>query len=220
MHMAVSLLWWLAGCAPAEVDPCAPHGEPPATIDDVVERIDSLPSPVDLTCVVSGLPRPLPLEASSEIFSAQPATGPETPRLLMWYEDLTLTLGTDGEGVYLLELGERIADGRTVKAELPFPTTTPLEPDAAFVQVARDDGTKCGVCHGDESEVAPGRYASTPFRPDPSVVLSIDVVEELARECPSDATDPRCAMLQAVFDHGPVDHVPLPEDMPTIYDPQ
>jgi hypothetical protein len=205
--------------------PCSPEGPPPSTIGDVVDRLDRLdrrdaPSPVSLPCFLASLPRPLPLEASSDVFSAQPAVGERSPRMFVRYPDLTLTVAPEGPGATLLELGE--ADGAlTVKAELQFPVEVPVAPTAPYERVSFDDGsgTGCGMCHGGEVEVADGVFASIPLQPLPTLLVPLQVVAAEAAACGS-ATDDRCAMLGAVFGHGEVIHTPFPADMPTIYDPR
>jgi hypothetical protein len=201
--------------------PCAPEGSAPATVGDVVDRLDALPSPVTLPCFVSSLPRPLPLEASSDVFSAQPAVGERSPRLFIRYPGLTLTVAPEGAGAALLELGEAAHDGLTVKAELALPVEVPVAPAAPYERVALVDGsgTGCGLCHGGEVEVADGVYASIPLQPLPKLRVPLDEVAAEALACGS-ATDDRCALLRAVFGHGDVYHAPFPDDVPTIYDPR
>lgn len=217
-------MWWLAAiisCSEEGADPCAPQGPVPETVGDVVDRLAALPSPVSVSCYASSLPRPLPLEASEDIFSAQPAVGRDSPRLLVWYPKITLTFATDGFGAQYLEMGEETEGERSIKAEIVFPVTLPFDEAAAYDRVRISDGTSsvCIMCHGDEVEVAPGVFASEPFRPDPMRVVNLGHVETLADACPKEPTDDRCRMLRAIFDHGRVEHTPLPEHWPTAYGP-
>lgn len=217
-------MWWwaaLISCSEEGGDPCEPHGPVPQTLGDVVERLSMMPSPVSVACFASSLPRPLPLEASDDIFSAQPAIDRDSPRLLVWYPTLTLTFATGGFGVQYLEMGEATDEERSIKSEIVFPVDLPYAEQEAYERVIGIDGksTVCVMCHGDEVEVAPGVYASEPFRPDPLRVVSLSHVEEQAAACPKAPTDARCQMLRAIFDHGPVVHTPLPEDWPTAYAP-
>lgn len=211
----------LAGCAgPASSLPseCEPGGAVPATIAEVMERIDALPAPTTLPCIVASLPRPLALEATSDVFSAQPAVGERSPRMFVQYPGLTLTIAPEGPGAAVLEFGEAAADGLTIKAEIALPLDGPVEPMAPYDRVAEVDGTgtTCGVCHSGEVEVEPGVFASIPFRPHPELLVPVSRVRAEAEAC-GEATDDRCALLRAVFEHGEVFHAPFPDDLPTIY---
>lgn len=215
-------LWLLlaVGCADEVVDPCAPAGDAPRSIADVVARVDALGGDVQIGCFVSSLPRPLPLEASAETASAQPAVDAASPRLLSWVEGLTMTFATGGAGASLLELGEDLPDGRTIKAEIAFPAAAPYDEAAPYVAVhhaVAGFATRCGVCHADESEVEPGVFASAPLRPGEHLIVPLDDVAAEARACAGE--DARCVMLRAMFDHGEVVHAPLPEAWGTLYRP-
>ena len=73
--LRILVLGALVGCeAPA---PCRLDARP-ASIDDAVATIGLLPSPVSLECFLESLERPLGLELSSDVFSAQPAQGMES----------------------------------------------------------------------------------------------------------------------------------------------
>lgn len=211
---------WLA-CGTDAGDPCGATGEPPATVGDVVDRIGALPFPVTLECFVTSLPRPFPVEASGDIFSAQPAIDQNSPRLLTWYPGLTLTFATAGPGAALVELGELSDDTHSIKAEIAFPVADPLPESAPYERVRGEDlaGSKCVFCHADESEVEPGVFTSAPLRPDPLRVVPLAQVEGQAEACARDATDPRCTLLRAMFDHGDVEHTPLPDYWGTLYEP-
>ncbi|MEQ1502571.1 MAG: hypothetical protein ABMB14_10085, partial [Myxococcota bacterium] len=210
--------------------PCAGDDAqaPPASVTEVVDRLSAL-APDSVACLVASLPRPLPLEATDDVFSAQPAVGARSPRLFVQYPGLTLTVVPEGPGASLVELGEADPShpGLTIKAELAFPLdlspTGPLDPMAPYDRVVDGEGTRCGVCHPGEVEVRDGVFASVPFQPLSTRRVPIDAVRAEAEACP-DALDPggtddRCALLRAVFGGGPVFHAPFPADTPTIYDP-
>jgi hypothetical protein len=207
---------WVAACVQEE-DPCALQARP-ASIDEVLDTLERLPSPVSLECFLVSLQRPLGLELTSDVFSAQPADGPDSPRVFVRNEGLTMSVVPTGEARRLLEFGEHHPSGLTVKAELEFPVALPLAPDAPFERVhTYEDGTSCGVCHGGETEVQDGRYASAPLRPRDSRLVPLDELLRVRASCDEGGDDERCAMLSALLDHGEVVHDPFPEDYPTLF---
>jgi hypothetical protein len=206
----------LTACSTEEpVDPCARDARP-ASIDDAMDTIGSLPSPVTLDCFLVSLERPLGLAMTSNIFSAQPADGPESPRIFIRGDDLWMSVVPVGEGRRLLEFGELHPTGLTVKAELEFPIALPLDPDLPFERVRTPDGptaTGCGICHSGEIDVGGGRYASTPLRPGDNTLVPLDTLLDAHATCDSSVDADRCAMLSALLDHGDVFHDPFPDDM-------
>lgn len=201
--------------------PCALDAEPDS-IDDALETIGQLPSPVELNCFLESLARPIGLELTSDVFSAQPAEGIRSPRIFVRSEHLTMSVVPVGEASRLLEFGEHHEGGLTIKAELEFPVTLPLDPDAAFDRVLSAPGassTGCAVCHFDEVDAGGGRYASTPLRPPDEMVVPLEVLQAERDVC-DPALDPgRCEMLGALLDHGEVVHAPFPDEYPTLYGP-
>ena len=216
---------WLAvvgllGCGgPEQVDPCTIAPGRPADIADVLELIGRLPQPITLSCVLASLERPLQIEATADVFSAQPAVGSRSPRMFLHWGSppLVLTVVPEGPGRDLLEFGQVNEDGLSIKGELHFPLEEAPGPMAPFERVARPEGgTSCGLCHGSEVEVDAGVYASRPLRPVPREAVSIDALALDAASCVGTAE--RCELLGAIFGHGVVEHAPLPEAWPTIYD--
>lgn len=217
-RVAVVLLAVACGEPPS---PCALDARP-ESIDEALDTIGALPSPVSLTCFLTSLERPLGLELTSDVFSAQPAEGVRSPRIFVRTERLTMSVVPVGLASDLLEFGEHHESGLTVKAELAFPITLPLAPEAAFDKVLAAPGatsTGCAVCHFEELEVAPGRYASTPLRPPDEMIVPLEVLHTERAAC-DPADDPtRCEMLAALLDHGEVEHAPFPAHYPTLYGP-
>ena len=201
-----------------EADPCRLDARP-ASIDDALDTIGQLPSPVSLECFLVSLERPLGLELTSDIFSAQPAQGVESPRIFVRTDELTMSVVPVGEARELLEFGEYHPSGLTVKAELVFPIELPLDPAAAFDRVLAYDGsdaTGCAVCHLGEIDVGGGRYASTPLRPPERMVVPLEVLRTEHETCDPAADAERCAMFSALLDHGEVITSPFPESYFTL----
>jgi hypothetical protein len=185
----------------------------------VLETLDTLPSPVTLDCFLVSLERPLGLEMTTNLFSAQPAEGPESPRIFVRTDELAMSVVPVGEARDLLEFGELLDSGLSVKAELEFPIELPLDPALPFDRVRDVDGpafTGCGICHWGEVDAGGGRYASTPLRPDDATLVSLGTLLDAHETC-DPAVDPeRCAMFSALLDHGDVFHDPFPADTPVM----
>lgn len=206
----------LAGCG--ATDPCA-LDVPVRSIDEAVALTNELPEP-SISCFVTALARPLGVELTSNVFSLQPALSRRSPRIFLSEGPLVMSIVPAGDARNLLEFGELLDDGRSAKAEIAFPLEGLVTRANAFETVLDHPGargTSCGVCHADEVEIAPGEFASVPLRPDPTKVVALEVLADEHAFCDpttDEAAADRCAMLDAVFDHGPVEHHPLPDDYP------
>jgi hypothetical protein len=200
-----------ARCLPAEGTSGSPK-----TIYEALDLINGLPHPVDLPCFLESLDRPLGINASFNIQSAQPALGKRSPRIfLMVGEKLSLSLVPGAEAT--LEFGERDASNTlSVKAEVHFPIEGKLAPEDAFSRLAPDpstgltldDATSCGVCHDNEELSADypfrGAFISAVVKPTSFFILSVDKIRPERETCDSEAEPERCAVYQALFDFGEV----------------
>lgn len=211
----------IVGTGCVEPGPCQLDARP-TTIDEALDTIERLPSPVTLSCFLESLDRPLGLQLTSDVFSAQPAQGVRSPRMFVQEDTLSMSIVPVGVGRDLLEFGEVHETGLTIKAELHFPVELPLAPEAPFERVLDYPGadrTGCQVCHFEEIEIRSGVFASTPLRPPPRLVVPLEVLEDEHAGC-SWGDDPyRCEMFSALLDHGPVEQVPFPEGYPTLTAP-
>lgn len=180
----------------------------PATIEDVVALVNALPKPTSLPCVLESLDRPLSLYASTSTAGAQPASGPENPRIFLFEGDLVMSVVPEGEASATLELAYAIGDRRSIKAELEFPVEEALPPSAPYDQVDFGGGSSCGVCHGNESRVESidfaTAWASDVFQDEPEQALSLSFLRQAAIDCDHEATPARCELLDALFGHGDV----------------
>lgn len=184
----------------------------PQTIAEAVALANSLPQPATAACFLEALDRPLKIEASKSKASMQPADGARSPRLFIFSGDaLVITAVVGGEGQDLIEFGETVAPGRTVKGELEFPLLATVEDDAAYTRIRNPEHgniTVCFVCHDAEQDEPgfPGGRSSLAMRPRTRSLVPIDSLGAELASCDWAAEEKRCAMLQAVAAWGPLEH--------------
>lgn len=181
----------------------------PSTIDAVVELVNALPKPTSLPCVLESLDRPLSVYASSSTAGAQPATGPDNPRIFVLEGDLVMSVVPAGDAAETLELALAIGERLSIKAELSFPEDEVLAAGAPYSRVSLGVGTSCGLCHG--NEVLAGAlddgtrmWASDVLQDEGGQAVSLSFLRQNALDCDHDATPDRCAMYDALFGHGEV----------------
>jgi len=201
----------------------APEGAPtsPQTVADVLALINALPSPVTLPCFLQALARPLKMHASVSLISAQPSTGARSPRIFLFFDGMRMSIVPAGAGAPLLELGEIRDESRSLKAEVLFPVTTPLDAATPYQRVLfTPTVTRCGFCHPVETPDPDITFAtaftSVALRPADSYAVSIDSLANELSICDPTAEPDRCAMLHALFDQGTPVEQPFPADLPTI----
>ena len=195
----------------------------PRTVMEVIDRVNSLPRPVTLPCFIESLARPLELNATESILSAQPAVGARSPRAFIFADPLIMSIAFDGEGSRLLELGEVRAGGtRSLKAEIEFPVTGELAREAPFERILFLPAfTSCGACHDDE-EPAPDvtftdAFESRALRPVPTERVSLQSLVLELESCDGAREPERCALLDAVFGTGAVVDREFAASMGTFY---
>jgi hypothetical protein len=202
-----------AGTALPELLACAAlGGAAPSRIADVVARINQLPAPASLPCLIASLPRPLSLVASTSVASLQPASGPDNPRIFILYPGLTLSVVPAGEGAHRLELGQWDLPERSLKAELRYPLALPVDELAPYQGLMNQSQTSsdCGFCHGGETrhETIPNAFVSQALSVFRYYELPLEEVRALRPACAvrtdAGAEPPGCLLLHAVFDHGEV----------------
>jgi hypothetical protein len=201
-----------AATEPASLAACAAlGGSAPTTIADVVLRINALPPPASLACLVASLPRPLSLVATTSPSSAQPADGHDSPRVFIVSDTLTLSVVAGGHAENLLEFGQWVTPLRSLKAELAFPLVRPLADDAPYKRVLAPDHatTVCRLCHSNETahETIPNAFVSDALRVATYYDLPIDEVRTLRESCTrrsGEVAGARCDLLRALLDYGEV----------------
>lgn len=217
----------IAGCVaedPDDVVRCVPGAGAtgsPRTITEAVSLMDSLPKPTSVACFVESLDRPLRVEATYSIVSAQPAAGKRSPRIFAFYEPLILSLALDGDGRNLVELSEATVSNHTTKGEIAFPIDGPVTVADAFERVALDPGppsTSCGFCHREESpsNLYDQGFSSLALKPLVDTLVPIDRIREEHALCDAEAEPERCRYLDALVAPGPLVHQAFPEAYPTL----
>jgi hypothetical protein len=210
--------------APPEPAGCvAPDGMgAPSSIQDAVDLLNALPE-ASVPCLVEALDRPLTINATRGLISAQPAVSAQDPRIFIFSGDLVLSIVTAGAGRDLLEFGEQRGPIESLKGELHMPATQPIPPAKPFEHLRYNaDLTSCGICHRDErlapDAVHENAYLSRPLRPVDAELVGLDVLRGAHANCDAAADPERCAIFDAIFDHGPVIWRDFSPEMDTIFD--
>lgn len=201
-------------------------------INSVVEWINAMEKPLELSCFVESLPRPLKVNNSTDELSAQPALGVRSPRIFFMYDPLILTVSVDKNDVPggsaddhdLLEMSYITdkQDMQSIKAELAFPVLENLAPSAPYkkVKLINRDASSCIFCHFDEVQVDTVEgvpvYQSMILAPISSITIAEIIVENIT--CHSELEPKRCRMLSALVDHGELVWEDFPEGSPTRLD--
>jgi len=189
----------------------------PTSIAAAVALLNALPPPVTVACFIESLDRPLRVVATASPFSAQPADGTQSPRILIRNGPLTMAVVPTGMGKSLLEFGEAAGEGRTIKGEVQLPPEGKLLATAPLDRIRAGDGTTCGACHDDESSgggnFPEAAFASETLLPLPEFDVPLTDLRGEAEQCATSQTaaEARCSLLVALFDHGPVQPGSLPD---------
>ncbi len=234
--MAVFVLAGVLGCDPvpatadrafAQLDlrRCQPGpgaSGSPQTIAEAIALANSLPQPATAACFLEALDRPLHLEASKSKASMQPASGARSPRLFIFSgEAMVITAVIDGEGQDLIEFGETVSPGRTIKGELEFPLDATVSDDGAYVRIRNPEHgniTTCFVCHDAERDEPgfPGARSSLAMRPRTKSLVPVQSLRTELERCDWAAEEKRCLMLQAVAGWGPLEHRAFEPGLPAF----
>jgi hypothetical protein len=218
----------------AEVDaePVCPSLPPgisasPLTIPDAVAMANALVqqgAPLTIPCFVARLDRPLTALGVDSPFSLQPGDGRRSPRMfaILGPTKLVVSFAPAGGASDRIELAEYPTPLRSIKAEMAFPMTAPISLAEPYDRIRNATGTVCGGCHRDEEpapEVTVTRgFESGVFKPRPEEVVPVPEMQMQDRSCDPKQEPFRCAIFNALFDHGAVLQGDLPAAAPTIYD--
>ena len=212
----------LVGCGGGEPEPvdtgrpkkprvCVPPdgvSGSPQSMEQAVDLINALPMPVTLPCLLESLDRPFGLLATSHIVSAQPAHGPNNPRMFLILGDLWLSVVPKGESRELLEFGERRSDYTSTKGELLFPVTDPIDRAAPFEKIDRGDKSSCAFCHlgetVDTSVAFTRAYVSQIVNPPVHTIVDREYLDWAWEDCDPEQEPDRCDMFDSIFANGEV----------------
>jgi hypothetical protein len=193
----------------------------PRSIQEMVEAVNALPKPVELSCFLESLPRPLEVYATLSIVSAQQSFERAYPRIFLFADPLIFSVVPVGFGAPLLEMAEQRALGRSIKGELEFPVEAELTAAAPFEKVRFDETTTtCAFCHADETMVE--GFAVTPvfesvsLRPVPWRQVGVEELNRTTESCDAVAAPEGCAMVRALFDQGGVSDRDFPVEFATF----
>ena len=213
-----------AGNASAAVcrPPVGTNGSP-QTIEDAVTLLNALPKPTSIPCFLESLDRPLHASATSNTISAQPAFSAASPRIFLRLGQLVLSVVPEGDASHLIEFSYLLeGDARSIKGELSLPLTQAVPASAPYEHVLSTDasgrgGTVCGLCHGPEERVQSidftAAFSSVAFRPNPNSRVPLEALTQAQKSCDVAAQPERCAVLTALFGHGPVVQADFPSTM-------
>jgi len=207
----------------AELDPCEPpNGSTgsPSSIAETVDLVNALPKPVSLACFLEALDRPLRLVATQSFFSAQPAMGARSPRIFLFMDGIIYSIVPEGSARTLLEMGQATSPGSSIKAELEFPISENITLATAFERLPLDGITTCAVCHNGHVPAlgVDGAFESEVLRPADQELVPLAELEDEARNCDGELEPERCAMLDALFQHGEVIATEFPRSIRTIFE--
>lgn len=196
----------------------------PQNTQEAVTLLNALPKPTSVACFVESLARPLLIQATDSIFSAQPALSATSPRVFIKVGQGWISVVVDGDGSYLLEFGDAVPEdpNRSIKGELVLPIREPVAPSAPYDRVMfSESSTTCGLCHYDERRADtlpyPNAFASTAFQPRPDSLVSVESLRGEHQRCDWQTESHRCEMLSALFDGGDVIQTPFTSTMATFF---
>ena len=195
----------------------------PQTIAEAVALMNALPPPITIPCVIQSLDRPLAITATTSNISAQPAAGEGSPRIFVFSGPLVLSIVPDGTGRDLLEFGEPRGELDSLKGELKMPVAQPIPAGKPFDHLRfNEQVTVCGFCHRDErlaiDQDHPDAFISRALRPVDDRDVALEDLRAVHAACDPTLEPERCAILSAVFDHGPVIEQAFAEELGTIFD--
>jgi cytochrome c553 len=196
----------------------------PKTIAEAVNLINALPKPLELSCFLRSLKRPLFLNLTDSAISIQPANGRNSPRVFIFSEDLIMSVVTEGNGENTLEFGQLSTGNNSIKGELNFPILADITQDTPYATMwpAGSQLSRCVSCHGpDTVDDATNGYESIAIRPSNNRKVELYEFDEQRYLCQmNDDNDGRCRIIRAIMAYGEVRDIDFPQGLPTFFEAQ
>lgn len=192
----------------------------PDSIAQAVDLINALPKPLDLSCFIAALKRPIQLVATDSKSSAQPALDAKTPRVFIFNENLYMSVTTGGDAIDTLEFGEIVGPARSLKGELTFPLLEDATVQDVFDHVKKPEfnNTTCFACHkAEEFDAVSGGYTSVMIRPSRTTSL-FDLDNERYLCQVAEDNEGRCKMIRAIMAYGTVIEAEFDPSLPTLFE--
>lgn len=196
----------------------------PRDSQEALTLLNALPKPTSVACFLESLARPLAIQATNSVFSAQPALSAASPRVFVKLGQSWVSIVVDGSSSYLLEFGDVVADDPTssIKGELQLPLEAAVAPSAPYDRVMfSETGSTCGFCHYNErhadSMPFPSAFASIAFQPRPDSLVGIDSLRFEYQRCDWQKQPYRCDLLSALFGGGEVVELAFSTALPTFF---
>lgn len=185
----------------------------PQSIEQFIDFINSLPKPTTVNDVLSAFTRPIAVNATSNVFSAQGATGPESPRIFLNFGNLFLSFVADGMGSDAIEISQKTPFGDSIKGDLKFPITESVPEWGPYESVVYQNSPSCGgICHSDIRVIASNesgamKYASEFIIPMYNKNVSVFKMRAFLTNCGeiNDSSEQRCFFYDALFNYGEVE---------------
>nr|BFD66285.1 hypothetical protein HAGR004_13070 [Bdellovibrio sp. HAGR004] len=189
----------------------------PATIEDVVVLVNSLPKPVTIRCFLESLERPLNVALTNSQMSGQPAAGNRSPRIFVLNEKLYMSVVPEGRGRDYLELSYQTSTTTSIKAEIEFPVIQPIAKSKPYSNVRFGSGTNCSSCHRAEKQVGIHEgvpvFESWAYQPDKETLVDLQQFKNELKVCNFDKEPERCGIIKAVLSNGEVRTQAFPQSM-------
>lgn len=182
----------------------------PETFEDVVRLINALPKPVSVPCFLDTLEPPFYVNATSSVFSGQPAGDAHSPRIFLFVgRALVISVVPSGVGSTMIEFSLRLNADDSIKGELAFPVVENLSLEAPYTHILtnRKDATVCQACHFPE-RTAPEGFPETAFvsrwiSAMEDYDVTVRAMEKINEECKINVGD-HCPIIQSLFFRGKV----------------
>lgn len=196
----------------------------PSTIADAVALANGMlgnNASLSIDCYLSALSRPLTMLGAISTFSLQPSVqGALNPRVFIFSGNLVMSVVPTGLGSPDIEVSEYTSPVRSIKGQIAFPLTAPLTQAEPYDSVRLGYGTVCGNCHPAE-QPAPqvtvtAAFESEVFQPTATTIVPLEKMLDDNATCDPQQDPQRCAILNALFNHGAVVTGAFSPDAPTF----